>query len=102
MQREIRSVSTAISVIYFFNMVNVQLDDRIAAALRDQAQARGLTLEAYLRTVAEMPREAVPTGVEGDLREFDATLEELFAADTRPLPAVPFTYSREEIYSDHD
>jgi hypothetical protein len=84
-------------------MVTVQLDDRIAAALRDQAQARGLTLEAYLRAIAEMLQYNVPAAINhGDAQEFDAALQELFAADTRPLPAVPLTYSREDIYFDHD
>jgi hypothetical protein len=42
-------------------------------------------------------------GTEPDAaRDFDAALDELFASDSRPLPAVPLTYTREDIYLDHD
>jgi len=84
-------------------MVTVQLDERIATALREQARARGLSLEAYLRAVAETSQNTVTSAVNHDnVAEFDTVLDELFAADTRSLPTVPLTYSREDIYSDHD
>ena len=35
-------------------------------------------------------------------REFDRALDELFAADTRKLPSLPLTYSRQDIYADRD
>jgi hypothetical protein len=34
--------------------------------------------------------------------DFDDALDQLFASDTRRLPPVPNTLSREDIYFDHD
>jgi hypothetical protein len=86
-------------------VVALQIDERIAHVLEAQARARGLSLEGYLRLLAEdVPPPTVPedgSAIEA-ARDFDAALDELFAGDSRKLPAVPLTYTREDIYADHD
>lgn len=86
---------------YGVTMTTLYIDDRIAEALKAHARASGLSLEAYLEAIAQMPHAMVSTSA-GDVREFDLALEELFAKDTHPLPAVSLPYSRREIYTDHD
>ena len=49
----------------------------------------------------------VPPGATSDepadaVRDFDAAMEELFAADPRVLPVDASTHSRDDIYFDHD
>jgi hypothetical protein len=86
-------------------VVSIQIEERTAQILEAQARACGLSLEDFLRRVSEgMPAPVVPgNGSTADAaRDFDAALDELFAGDTRALPAVPLTYTREDIYSDHD
>lgn len=85
-------------------MTTLQIDDNLAATLLAQARARGLSLERYLQLVAEIQAPAiVPGGKSTDsVRDFDAALDELFAADTRSLPADSSNHSRQDIYVDHD
>ncbi len=86
-------------------VVTIHIEDQTAQALKAQAQARGLSLEEFLHRIAEgAPVSAVPeNGSAIDaVRDFDAALDELFAADSRKLPSVPLTYTREDIYLDHD
>ncbi len=86
-------------------VVTIEIADQTARALTAQAQACGLSLEEYLRRVAEgAPVSAVPGNgsAEDAARDFDAALDELFAGDSRKLPRVPLTYTREDLYSDHD
>jgi plasmid stability protein len=84
-------------------MTTLHLDDNLAAALKARADAQGLSVEAYLRSLTGLPQDVSPAPANGDAaREFDAALDELFARDTRPLPAVALTYSRGDIYHDHD
>jgi len=87
--------------------VMIQIDVQTARRLEVQAEAHGLSLEDYLRHIAgEGQREnRVPVNgnTNGDaVRDFDAALDELFASDTRKLPAAPLKYARGEIYIDHD
>lgn len=81
--------------------MTIQLEDRTAKALLDRAAARGMTLEAYLNTVAELvPAEQVAASQTA--RDFDQALDELFAGDARKLPADSSTHTREDIYFDRD
>jgi hypothetical protein len=83
--------------------VSIQIDDRIASALKEQAEALGLTLDQYLQRIAS-ERVAVPGRNENvqAADDFDAALDQLFASDMRPLPSSSLTYRRDEIYPDHD
>ena len=82
-------------------MTTLQIDDSIARALRAEAEARGLTLDAYLGEIARL-HSAERLGGAGGVEEFEAAMDELFRGDARKLPAIKSTYSREEIYFDHD
>jgi hypothetical protein len=77
-------------------MVNVQLNDATAAALNAKAAAQGMTVQAYLENlvVAGSPRQAPRLSLE----ELDRLLDE--EATTGPSPSGSF--SRAELYSDHD
>lgn len=78
-------------------MVNVPLDDKLAAALNAKASAQGLTVQEYLQTLLLLPTPARPTApVSPD--ELDQLLDE--EALLGPSPVGSF--SRAEIYSDHD
>ena len=77
-------------------MVNVPLDDRIASALEARASAQGLSLQAYLETIALADaRQAVHTVTPDEL---DRLLDQ--EASTGPSPRG--TFSRAELYGDHD
>ncbi len=76
-------------------MVTIHLNDSTAAALNAQAAAAGLSLEAYLQRVCG-PRDAISRRIRGE--EFDRLLD----AEGTPGPAYSGTYSRAEIYLDHD
>lgn len=77
-------------------MVNLSLDDNVAAALRARAAAEGLTVEAYLAAIAlaDVPQVAAEMSEE----EFDRFLDD--ESTSGPSPAG--TFSRSELYSDHD
>jgi hypothetical protein len=88
-------------------MAAIELEQQTVEALKERAAARGLTLEAFLRQVAtglEAPAaaSAAAPSARDAVRDFDAALDELFAADTRRLPPLTLTYTREDIYADHD
>lgn len=77
-------------------MISVQLSETVAAALSAQAAAQGLTLEAYLENIAHP---ALPRPVPRlSLEELDRLLDE--EASAGPSPSG--TFSRADIYSDHD
>jgi hypothetical protein len=77
-------------------MVNVPLDDRIASALEARASAQGLSVQAYLEMIALVgTRQAVHT-ITAD--ELDRLLDQ--EASTGPSPKG--TFSRAELYGDHD
>lgn len=85
--------------------ITIQVEEQVAEALKSLAEAGGLSLEEYLRKIAENAQPSVvpPNGSAADaVRDFDAALDELFAGDARKLPSTPLTYSREDIYFDHD
>lgn len=77
-------------------MVNVPLDDRIASALEARASAQGLSVQAYLETIALV--ETRPAGHAITPDELDRLLDQ--EASTRPSPRG--TFSRSELYGDHD
>ena len=73
-------------------MVNVQLNDTVAAALKAQAAAQGMSIEAYLETVVlSTPQHPVPRL---SLDELDRLLDEEATAGPSPSGA----FSRSELY----
>lgn len=77
-------------------MVNIELTDAIAAALTAQAAAQGLTLQGYLESLAWASSSA-PSA-----RPSWNEVESMLDAETTTGPSPTGTFSRAEIYSDHD
>lgn len=77
-------------------MVNIQLNDTVAAALTAKATAQGLTVQAYLENllVSKLP----PSAARISADELDRLLDELAILG----PSPKGTFSRAELYSDHD
>jgi hypothetical protein len=77
-------------------MVNVQVDESVAAMLSAKAAAQGLTVAAYLESLLLSPTtEPAPTI---SVDEFDRLLDEEAMEGRSPAG----TFSRDELYSDHD
>ena len=86
-------------------MTTIQIEDETAAAIRAEAEARGLTLDGYLRQVAiirESPTVPCAADSAQAVHEFDQALDDMFAASSGGLPTGPLAESREDIYFDHD
>jgi hypothetical protein len=83
-------------------MVTIHIQPATEARLEQLARTCGQDLSSYVTQLVEQvagqnDNDMVRTGT-----ELDRVLDELFAADTRPLPATQLTYSRQDIYFDHD
>lgn len=75
-------------------VLNIPLDAAAEDRLRDRASRAGVD-------VAEFVRRLVDEAARDDAAvQFDATLDEVFAADQQALPATSCSYSRDQIYSD--
>jgi negative regulator of replication initiation len=77
-------------------MTTIHLDDTVAAALGSQASALGLSLEDYLRRLAEFSLSQPPTKPLSGER-----LEQLLAEEANAGVVSPGTFTREEIYREH-
>lgn len=77
-------------------MVNVSLDDRIASALEARAAASGLSVQAYLELIVLTQACQAVHNITPD--ELDRLLDQ--EASTGPSPAG--TFSRADLYGDHD
>lgn len=82
--------------------VTIELDQTTLAILQAKAAMQGVSLDALLRHLAANGTTAKEeTSAPTNLAQFMADMESL-SEDTEHLPATPITYSREEIYFDHD
>ena len=86
----------------------VTLEDQAARALerlRQQAAARGIPLERYLKVLADNSEQTLGAGRRSphDLTraEFNQWLRDL-SAGMPPLPPLPGDFSRADLYDDHD
>jgi len=77
-------------------MVNIQLQDSVAAALAAKALAEGLSLQAYLEQLAGAHVPKAPARLRGD------ELERLFDEVSVAGPDSTSTHTRADIYLDHD
>jgi hypothetical protein len=77
-------------------MANVELNDTVAAALNAKAAAQGLSVQAYLENllISKLP----PATARISADELDRLLDELAISGLSPKG----TFSRAELYSDHD
>ena len=96
-------------------MVTIELPESVAAALTAQAEAQGLRLNEYLERMARStatnvsPRRSVEE-FERDLDDLSRDVPSLLAdeidrlidQEATPGPLYTGTYSREDIYFDHD
>jgi hypothetical protein len=77
-------------------MVNIRLQESVAAALTAQASLQGISLQEYLSRLANGGVADVAPQMSAD--ELARQLDEL-SFDVPPLPA---DFSRADIYLDHD
>jgi len=80
-----------------------ELTPDVAASLAAQAQARGVSLDTYVRNLIEEQAAAVDHREQPmTLQPFEAELDAL-AADLETLPYLPAeALTRESLYQDHD
>ena len=81
--------------------ITLHLPPATEDTLRAKASRSGLSVEAYLRQLAE--RDAAVVSVPADepsVAEFERLLDELAAGP--PLPSLPADFSRANIYQSHD
>ena len=85
-------------------MTTIQLEQETVLALEASARAKGMSLSDYLRSVALNGEagQARVNGVVGSVAEFDSLLDGFFAQNPQKLPSLPATFSRADIYVDHD
>jgi len=81
-------------------VVSIQVEQQTVEALKAQAQARGMSLEAYLCSIADDGYPSCQPPVV-DMTEFDRWLDEL-SEGTEHLPSLPPDFSRADLYADHD
>lgn len=83
--------------------LQITVNDGVAETIESEAAARGKSAENYL--AEEYLPAAFPESKgyrQMKWAEIDRRLQEVFAQDTTKLPATDCTYSREDIYFDHD
>ena len=86
--------------IRLMSHTSIEIDVDTFAALTDQAQAMGMTLDGYLRALAG-GRAAARSNGDLSLTEFERLLDGLLA-DVAQIPALPAGFSRADIYGDHN
>lgn len=74
-------------------MVTIQVDDKTAEFLENQARSVGLSVADYLRTLVPPPADSRPTWDE---------MEGQFLLLSTPASSLPADFSRADIYVDHD
>jgi hypothetical protein len=83
----------------------IEIDNTTAALLQSKAAAQGVSLDTLLRQLAESANGAAPKTTEAaaqaSVDEFMAAMEAL-AEDTDHIPPSGLSYTREDIYFDHD
>ena len=75
----------------------IEVSTETAQLIRSEAQKRGVSVDEYLRALAEAT--AVANETQLSEAEVDRILDEL-AAMGKDLPALPKDFSREDIYSE--
>jgi hypothetical protein len=77
-----------------------QIKPETLAIIEEQAKTFGLSVDEYLRSLLS-PAENDWAFKPADNQEFEADMI-AFAGETEDLSAYNGTYSRDDIYSDHD
>lgn len=90
----------------FLIMATLTINDRTAALLRERADARGVTIEDYLRDVAERDERPTPVPLiyASRAKPMTPAEREQWWRDLEALPPVaaslPPDFSRAELYDD--
>jgi len=81
--------------------LSISLPPDIEKRLIDEAARHGVGASEYVSKLIQDRIQGLesPVAAAGDI---DTVLDEFFAANPEPLPALPADFSREDIYSDHD
>ena len=78
-------------------MTSIELEDHTAQVLRDQAKARNLPLDTFLKQIAEA---STPLNASSGMPVAD--LDRLIDAEAGNYPLLPASFSRADIYDHHD
>jgi hypothetical protein len=78
----------------------IQIEQELANAIFAEAEAKGLSVDDYLRTLIASGN-GQPQLEQMSLAEVDQILDEL-SEGTEYITTLPLTFSREDIYFDHD
>ena len=78
----------------------ITLPPEIEKRLVDEAQRRGMPPSEYATQLLRDRLSIAGASLAAD--DVDQALDEFFAANPEPLPALPADLSREDFYSDHD
>lgn len=78
----------------------IQIEQELANASFAEAEAKGLSVDDYLRTLIASGN-GQPQSESMSLAEIDQILDEL-SEGTEHIPPLPLNFSREDIYFDHD
>ena len=83
-------------------VITLELSPEIEASLAAQAQARGLDLDAYVKSLLKQQAVAEDSQQNLSLAQFEAELDAL-ARHSAKIPLLPLeALTRESIYRDHD
>jgi hypothetical protein len=85
-------------------VIQEQIAPEVAQALAARATANGLSVNDYLRQLLGLTNGAQPAEGEGPDAFIDAFIADMesLSEGTEHLPPSTITYSREDIYFDHD
>ena len=78
-------------------MTSIELEDHTAQALSAQARARNLPLDMFLRQIAEA---STPLHASSGIPVAD--LDRLIETEAGDYPTLPKSFSRAEMYDEHD
>lgn len=82
------------------HLATIQIEQNLADIIFAAAQARGLSIDDYLRTLL-VKDNGQPQAEQLSLSEVERILDEL-SAGTEHVSVLPVTFSRADIYFDHD
>jgi hypothetical protein len=82
------------------SLILTEVEPETAELLAAQAQAQGLSVDAYLKMLLGIPEQRNALADLSD-EEFNTLMEE-FASGTEGLPPLPTDFSRQDLYFDHD
>ncbi len=82
---------------YPVSMTLIELEDQTAQTLRAQAKARNLPLDTFLRQLAEA---STPLNAGSGIPASD--FDRLIDSEAGDYPPLPASFSRADIYDDHD